>query len=36
MGLDYLSADDFIDSPDVKQTWSTGSSFWMNLLSKFD
>lgn len=36
MGLDYLSADDFLESPDVKQTWSTGSNFWMNLLSKFD
>ena len=36
MGLEYLSADDFIDSPDVKKTWSTGSNFWMNLLSKFD
>lgn len=36
MGIDFISADDFIESPDVKQTWTTGSNFWMNLLSKFD
>jgi len=36
MGIDYLSADDFINSPDVKQVFNTGSNFWVNLLSKFD
>lgn len=36
LGIEYLSADDFIDSPDVKTVYNTGSNFWLNLLSKFD
>ncbi|MCD4784801.1 MAG: hypothetical protein K8T10_13370 [Candidatus Eremiobacteraeota bacterium] len=36
LGIEYISADDFIDSPDVKTVYNTGSNFWLNLLSKFD
>lgn len=36
MGLEYLSADDFLKSPDMKEVYNTGSNFWMNLISKFD
>jgi hypothetical protein len=36
LGFKYITADDFIKSPDMKQEFSTGSNFWLNQLSKFD
>ena len=36
LGMKLLTADNFIDSPDIKEVYSTGSNFWINFLSKFD
>jgi hypothetical protein len=36
LGYKYISADDFIESPDVKVVHDTGSNFWHNYLSKYD
>ncbi|MEW6283416.1 MAG: hypothetical protein AB1758_32705 [Candidatus Eremiobacterota bacterium] len=35
LGMRYVSADDFLRSPDVDVVYSTGSNFWKNWLSKF-
>lgn len=36
LGLEYVTADNFVNSPDTMQVSSTGSNFWINYLSKFD
>jgi hypothetical protein len=36
LGRELISADEFIASPDIKVVKNTGSSFWLNFLSKFD
>jgi hypothetical protein len=36
LGREVLTADDYIQSKDMKVVKSTGSSFWLNFLSKFD
>jgi len=35
LGMEFLTADDFIDSPHVREVYNTGSNFWINFLSKF-
>ncbi|MDQ7821200.1 MAG: YiiX/YebB-like N1pC/P60 family cysteine hydrolase [Candidatus Eremiobacteraeota bacterium] len=36
LGYRFITGDEFIDSPDIKPVFSTGSNFWHNYLSKFD
>ncbi len=36
IGYKFITADNFIESPDVQVVHDTGSSFWLNYLSKFD
>jgi hypothetical protein len=36
MGRPYVSADSFINSPDIKVVYNSGSNYWKNLLSKYD
>lgn len=36
LGLEYVTADNFVNSPDMTKVRSTGSNFWINYLSKFD
>jgi len=36
LGLEYVTADNFVSSSDMKKVDSTGSNFWINYLSKFD
>lgn len=35
LGKDFVNADQFIDSPDTDEVFSTKSDFWANLMSKF-
>ncbi|MFP4497502.1 MAG: YiiX/YebB-like N1pC/P60 family cysteine hydrolase [Vulcanimicrobiota bacterium] len=36
LGKQIITADEFINSRDMKTVYNTGSNFWMNYLSKFD
>lgn len=33
---DIISADEFSESPDMEEVWSSGSNFWLNWLSHFN
>ena len=35
-GKELVSADEFRDSPDMEEVWSSGSNFWLNWLSHFN
>lgn len=35
MGIRYVTADDFINNPNMETVYNTGSDFWMNYLGKF-
>jgi uncharacterized protein YycO len=36
LGREFITADEFINSPDMKVANTTGSNFWLNYLSRFD